>query len=612
MEPAMAPASTPPAHGSSPAPVGSVRGRLLRGAAPHPWPQPWKEALLAGGLAAALVAILLVAQWRVDFNVADEGFQWYGAIETAHGGVPLRDFASYDPGRYYWSAAWARLLGDGILELRLSTAVFQLLGLWCGLLAARRAVRRPWALALVGVALALWMTPRHKLFEPSLAMAAVWIGVRLVERPTARRHFAAGALVGVATFFGKNHGVYMLAAFLALQLYLAVTRRVDRPGRRFLAWCGGLAAGLAPLAGMLLWVPGFARAYLDSCLFFLFAGRTNVQVPFPWPWRGLGLGLGAGESWVRLSLGAGFAALAAFLLAAAFLILGQRRFGLRVSPLLLSGFCVGLGYAHHAFSRADPFHLAQGIHPALLGALAIPGVLASWQAARQEDRGRSGGFPAPGRSRAALALALSIAVLTVGIALPQAPFFQRLAVALRAGHATGRGVEARQRRFVPYELVGERLWLRYREARFFERLEAVNRTIPAGERVLIAAHLPGLFPVLRRRSPVWDIYPLWPALGERDSRMLAELRRSQARWAIVADYPMPGSEELRFPNTHPQVWGYLERDFDRVEDLDLPRHILVLRRDPVPPGATTIAAHGVAAPPRHGNAGQAGASSGPG
>ena len=146
---------------------------------------PWHILLLAIVLLGASFAV----QGRQGINLADEGFLWYGAQQTAHGKVPLRDFQSYDPGRYYWSAAGMRLFGEGLVALRFSETIFQLLGLWAGLLAASRVVQNWALLAGVGLMLTLWMFPSHKLFDITLLLCGIWIAVRLIEEPSPDSNF---------------------------------------------------------------------------------------------------------------------------------------------------------------------------------------------------------------------------------------------------------------------------------------------------------------------------------------------------------------------------------------------------------------------------------------
>jgi hypothetical protein len=519
---------------------------------------PTRSFALPLALALVLTGTLFLAQRRIDFNVSDEGFLWEGVVLTAHGKVPLRDFYSYDPGRYLWAAAWSKVLGEGILALRLSTALFQAGGLLCGLLAARRALPRAWQLAAAGVLLVLWMGPRHKLFEPALAMAAVYVAVLLIERPSPRRHLLAGALVGFAGVMGKNHGGYALLAFLLLILWLHVRRIAAGSlprgslARNLGLWIVGIAAGALPLLALLAFVPGFLAAYVDSITFFLHQGRTNFGVPVPWPWVGGWAGLGAWEALAKLALGTGFLLLPVGVAAALLFLPGTTAANAGRRALLLAGGTVGLFYLHHAFSRADPFHLMQSIHPVLLSLLGLPAAV--------EERPRAG-------KAIGGAVAVLLAFLTLCAAVPQAP----LAAAWTA--------EKPLDRFVPYRLGGDELRIPARAANLFAEIERqiAARTAP-GEPVLLIPHLPGLYPALGRESPISDFYPIWPAEGERDERMRSEIETAGVRVAVYTDYTAGEEPELQFPHTHPEVWRTLQDSFTRVPDPRLPRHVWLLER----------------------------------
>jgi hypothetical protein len=539
-------------------------------------------------LALVLSAALLLAQRRLDFTVNEEGFLWYGAVATAHGEVPLRDFYSYDPGRYYWAAAWTPLAGEGLLGLRLATAAFAALGLWCGLLAARRAVRNPLLLAGAGVVLSLWLLPRNKLYEPAITMAAVLAATCLVERPDRRRHLLAGVMVGFGTFMGKNHGLYLGAAFLALILLLwlrragptldpaeapapgppeaappaadglpapcssapapapARRRQARRPrdlGGRLGAFAGGVALGALPLAAMLALVPGFTRAYLDSVFFFVEQGQTNFPLPVPWPWD---FSYGAMAPWDAAKT---FSIAFCFLLTAVWFALGGLAVAampaerLRRNALLAGAIAVGAAYTHHAFSRADLAHLAPSIHPLLLGLLALPAACGGALAAR------------PAAARAAswaggAAVGLLLAFVTVATALPAQPLYHQLTTHV----------------MVPYTVAGENLLLRPRTIALLDWVErAAAARMPPRAPILLAPNLPGLYRVLDRRSPVWDIYPIWPASDELDRRMLAELERHRVEWAFVQNASVDGRRALLFRRTHPRVWDYLMQNFE-LED----------------------------------------------
>ncbi|MEA2693187.1 MAG: hypothetical protein QOJ16_2574 [Acidobacteriota bacterium] len=518
----------------------------------------YKEVLFAALLALVLTGALFFVQRRIDWNPSDEGFLWYGAVRTAHGGVPLRDFRSYDPGRYYWAAAWAQLLGDGILALRLSTAVFQACGLFCGLLAARRTVKSRWGLALAGVLLLVWMSPRHKLFEPAMTMAAVLVGVRLLERPSLRRCFGAGVLVGLAGILGKNHGLYCAAAMLSLLLFvhfrIAPARLAPRElARRLLAWGVGVAAGFSPLLALLP-VRGFFASYVESFRFFLLQGKTNYPEPFPWPWLELRARLDSGGGRLdgigRLELtafGVILLLVPVFLVTAAVFMAGADRENLKRRALLIASGTVGLFYAHHMYSRTDFFHLTQSLHPILLGVIALPAAVA--------------------RRRLAVAwLVPALAAATLLTAVPQMPLFHRLTAPPDAP-------------FVPFNLAGDEIYLPAHQADVLTTVRwNLDSRVPKGEPILFAAHLPGYYPAFGRPSPVWDSYPMWPGIGGLDERMLAELQAKNVRWALIATYPMPGSEELRFQNSYPKVWDYLMENFDHVRTPGMPHRLRLFHR----------------------------------
>jgi hypothetical protein len=129
-----------------------------------------RPAALVLGLSATFAGTLYFLFGDLHLDLADEGFLWYGVLRARLGEVPLRDFQSYDPGRYYWGAAWSLVFGQGILGLRASLAVVQGLGLLFGLLVCRRLTGNVVSLTACAAILALWMFPRHKLFEPAMAM----------------------------------------------------------------------------------------------------------------------------------------------------------------------------------------------------------------------------------------------------------------------------------------------------------------------------------------------------------------------------------------------------------------------------------------------------------
>jgi len=314
---------------------------------------------------------------------------------------------------------------------------------FCGLLAARRIAQHPALLTLIGCVLVLWMFPRYKFFEHSLAMMAVYLAARLLENPGLGRHFVAGLFVGLAAFFGRNHGLYCGLGFLLVILLLHWKRRSELPLLKNLAvWSGGILLGVSPLLAMLFFVPGFAASFFRSLVDFV-----PLSLSILWPWQ---LPEGAhGTLWLgTIGIFVCYIALAVAyplgLLAAWF----TKPEPLASRSVLIASVCVGVFYSHHVWGRADHNHLVQGIHPLLLGLLAAP-VALGWGTKGVRAR----------------AIWIGVVSITVVVALVG---FQRPLGAFGLGPLGG----------VPYEqydLRGDTLRIPVTTARRFAAVEAVVR-----------------------------------------------------------------------------------------------------------------------------------------
>ena len=231
------------------------------------------------------IALLVVAvsfgsffmDGNTGINLADEGYLWYGMTALKTGQIPIRDFHAYDPGRYFWVTGWSYLLGDSLVSMRAACVLFQCLGMTCALLAVRRISREWWFLGLVALILVQWMSPQYKLFEQSIGLMAIYMAVRLIERPTVRQYFFTGTFIGLMAFFGRNHGLYQVSAFTLLTLLLSRGEWAKLP-RSVLTCASGIVVGYLPQMMMLAFVHGYLGAYAGQLLHAQFVEFVLVHV----------------------------------------------------------------------------------------------------------------------------------------------------------------------------------------------------------------------------------------------------------------------------------------------------------------------------------------------
>jgi hypothetical protein len=482
--------------------------------------------------AAALVLGSFVWQGRYGFNIADEGFFWYGVQRVQAGEAPLVDFMSYDPGRYYWSAALMGLLRqDGLVALRAATAAFQWLGLFVGLaLLLRGRSKRDLALfTLAAVTLLVWMYPWFKIFDTSASLLLIGGLTLLVQRPSPRRFFLAGVTIGLAAVFGRNHGIYGLTGLLGVTIYLACLQREARTIIIGLGCCGcGVVVGYLPVLIMLVVVPGFPTALWESIRVIFIRGATNLPLPVPWPWLVAVADLPPAKAVADVLTGIFFVALLAFGVSSLAWIIHRALQRRAVAPEFVASSALVLPYAHYAFSRADVTHLALGIFPLLIGVFALLRDGKGW--------GRWLG-------------ALAITGASLLIALPLHP-----------------GWNCRMTEpCVAAEVGGDALTIEPAIAMMLTMLKDTSERYAPGERSFLVTPLwPGAYPAFKRKSPMWEIYALFPQSAEFERREIERIKRANPGFVLVLDLPLDGQDALRFRATHPLIEGFIRDNFDPV------------------------------------------------
>jgi hypothetical protein len=486
---------------------------------------------------------------NVGINLADEGHLWYGTQAVRLGQIPIRDFLSYDPGRYLWTAAWSFWVGDGLVSLRFACVLFQCLGVLAGLLAARR-LSRNW-LFLTGIALLLcvWMHPRYKVFEQSIALMAIYAGVLLLERPSLRRHWWVGVFGGVAAFMGCNHGAYHVLAFGLLIAWSALGGGWNIWLQRCLAWGAGLLVGYLPQWLMFVFVSGYFPKYVANIKVLLSNG-TNVAKSVPWPW----VTHVTHSSWGPLSAimeGCYYLLFPAFfaLIAIRAWQLGRAR--MLAHPVLVASIFVTLPYMHYVFSRPDIVHLSHGAPAVAIGFIAL-------------------GFSFDGKGWKLGYLSASVLIGTSFLA----NLFQFGVTSQVIGPPNS---------LFPVVVKGQQMLVRLYFAKALASADHLAHDLAKPDEPIFFMPLPGLYPFTGRLSPTKRNYFTYPS-PEEDRNLLAEIEAAGVEWVMIQDYAIDGRDDLRFRNANPLVFDYFVQNFTPVPIATLPGDMVVLRRSRSRPG----------------------------
>jgi hypothetical protein len=188
------------------------------------------------GFVLLLALVCLVPCLLEGLSPYDEGFMVEGAVRTAHGAVPYRDFfAIYAPGGFYTLAGIFRLFGSSILVERVWRALVRLAVCLVVLAIGRRLFSRTAGYLCCLLTALVLQTCGTFGFVPE---ALFWslLGVLLLLRSFSENGlgwvFLGGVATGVAILYRHDMGVYaLLSATVAVLLSSALDRPSTGQGR---------------------------------------------------------------------------------------------------------------------------------------------------------------------------------------------------------------------------------------------------------------------------------------------------------------------------------------------------------------------------------------------
>jgi hypothetical protein len=486
-----------------------------------------------------LSGILAVFFWEghQGFSMSDEGFLWYGAQRVIAGEVPFRDFDSYDIGRYYWSAAFMRLLSDnGIVTVRIAAIIFQAMALCIGFWAiVRYSIKQNiiyWAILMI--TLMAWMVHRHKLFDISIPIILISSLSLLVDHPSRRLYFLTGFIVGLVAVFGRNHGLYGALGSFSIILYLTIKHKNTKTLiTAFLFWSLGIIVGYLPVLAFLIFVPGFTSAFwkIISPVLLFEIKATNIPLPVPWPWR---------FSFEQMSvdvvrsmvMGTYFISIIFFGIFSVLWTIRQRIYKKSVSPVLVASAFMALPYTHYAFSRADLSHLAYSIPPLMIGLFIL-----------LEEQSKK--------------IKWSFAALLCGTSL-------FLMLPVHPGW-----ICSVKNHCVNVKVADDNLKVPFKTALILKDLNhLVQQYVPSERNFLCAPFCPAAYAIMGRKSPIWSIYATGPSKSEFQQAEIERIKVANPSLIIIDNSPLDGQNNLQFSNTNPLIDRYIRNNFQRLNEVN--------------------------------------------
>ena len=498
---------------------------------------------------------LATAQWffndriLLHFILSDEGFLYFGSLRVLEGNFPIADFRSYDPLRYFWVATWLKLFGKSIFSFYTSLLVIKTLTIYSTLWLISRVTNKFSESVLLVAIMTFWLYPRHKIFEIFISVFSIILLYLFLHKPTKKFSFFLGISVGLFAFTGRNLGLYSTISFTTAIFFIIVIYRLDDAKRYLINFLAGIPIGYLPMIFLAITKPNFVPKIIRSIEKMFLSGRTNIRIPVPWPWQ-----IDTSEPWILLVnqvlIGILFFALPLFYslsLIGVFKQMVNAKKKFQVPPqiknsgwrLWFSSVLVGFPFLHHAFSRADSYHLTQSIMPFFLGVFSLS-QLPQFKSKLLKQM-----------------LFLFLLIATFFVQIMTLDGFLKLVV---------------PDRFEKIIFTKDLIWTK---KSFASELEGILESVRENEiqgsimNYYFAPNLPGLYSLIDSRFPPYDIYPLVPSTIEEQQEIISHLENNQVNLVLVNNFPLDNDEKKRFSHTNNLVWEFIIDNFEKIETPNL-------------------------------------------
>jgi hypothetical protein len=153
---------------------------------------------------------------RYGVSLKDEGFLVYGSERVLHGQLPMSDFTSYPPGRYFLLGLLFKLFGVNLVVSRFMEMAFLLLNGLMMFYIGKRLMPSGWAI-IPSFILILFPGPWHKVFFTFGLLLPLLTLFRFLERENSMRILIVGWAIGIALILKIESALY---SFLTVWIVL--------------------------------------------------------------------------------------------------------------------------------------------------------------------------------------------------------------------------------------------------------------------------------------------------------------------------------------------------------------------------------------------------------